>query len=87
MDNHLREQVLPAVMQADNVEVMSSLLSGGIQQYLRSNYASHTQHTRKHLRKLHQRALKPARDKKVAMKKQLRALRRRSDIIWKRSAS
>jgi hypothetical protein len=52
MDNNLKEQVLPAVVQADKVEVMSSLLSGGIQ-YLSSNYPAHTQHTGQHPRKLH----------------------------------
>ena len=76
MDDYLSEHVLPAVLQADNIEDMSSLSFRGIQQFLISNYPAHTLHTNGksgHKRQTHQGALKAAREEKTAIKKQLRA--------------
>ena len=84
MDEYLSEHVIPVVLQADNVEDMSTLLSRGIQVFLSSNYPAHTHNTSgksKSMKQTHQRALKAARDEKTAVKKQLRALRRRNDDL------
>ena len=84
MDEYLSEHVLPVVLQADNVEDMNTLLSRGIQQYLTTNYPARSQRTSgksSYVRQTHQRALKAARDKKRAVKKQLRALRRKNDDL------
>ena len=84
MDEYLSEHVLPVVLQANNVEDLNTLLSRGIQQFLTTNYPARTQHTggkSRHVRQTHQRALKAARDEKTAMKKQLRALRRKNDDL------
>ena len=82
MDEHLRVQVVPLVLQADSIEDMNVLLCRGIQHFLVANYPSQKQRTCKrsgNKRGGHQRALKAVREEKKAAKGQLRALRRRND--------
>ena len=82
MDEHLRAQVVPLVLQADNIEDMNALLCRGIQDFLVANYPPQKQRTCKRSggkRECHQRALKAVREEKKAAKRQLRALRRRND--------
>ena len=82
MDEHLRAQVVPLVLQADNIEDMNALLCRSIKDFLVANYPPQKQHTCKRSgekRECHQRALKAVREEKKAAKRQLRALRRRND--------
>ena len=83
MDEFLSIQVVPTVMQATDVDIMNSLLSRGIQDYLMTHHPAPKQsvHKRKSQKKPqgHQRALKAVREEKKQVKKQLRTLRRKND--------
>ena len=82
MDEHLRVQVVPRVLQADNIDIMNSLLCRGIQDYLMANHPpckkqSHRRNGQSG--ESHHRALTAVRKEKNAVKRELRALRRKSD--------